>query len=114
MILALLKQFGGYVALGLLVVFLWMRLDAVGAERDLAEAQVSTLSAQIKEQNKAVLALKEAATRNREVYLAGLDAANRRAIRLEIKAEDYLNTPIPSDPAEACEVADQILTEVTR
>jgi hypothetical protein len=90
------------------------RLDACQSARDLALSQVETLSAQVEEQNNAVLALEAAATQNREIYLAGLEAANRKAVRLEIQAEDYLNLSTPSDPAEACEVADQILTEVTR
>lgn len=113
MIVTLAKQFGGYVALGLLVAFLWLRLDTVSAERDLAEAQVVTLSDQIEEQNDAVLALEAAAAQNREIYLAGLDAANRRAIRLEINAEDILNLPEPA-PERVCEATEELLREGLR
>ena len=88
--------------------------DTARAERDNLSTQLSAVSDLLETQNRAVDNLRAAADANREVYLAGLEAANRKAVRLEIKAEDYLNTPIPSDPAEACEVADQILTEVTR
>ena len=88
--------------------------DAARAERDLARNEVSVLGSQIKAQNEAVLALEAAAAENREIYLAGLEAASRKAVRLEINAEDYLNTPIPSDPTEACKVADRVLTGVTR
>lgn len=108
MILSLAKQFGGYVALGLLVVFLWMRLDAVAAERDLAQAQVGNLSDKIEDQNEGIRQLQQAGERNREIYLAGIDAANRRAVRLEINAEDILNLPEPT-PSEACEATEELL-----
>ena len=91
------------------------------ADRDTARAELlaantlnATLSDKLTTQSDAVKAWKQAATANRDVYLAGLDAANRRAVRLEIQAADILNMPIPSDPHEACEVADRILEEVTK
>jgi len=87
-----------------------MRLDTVGAQRDLARSQVSALSEQVEEQNGAVLALEAAAAQNREVYLAGLDAANRRAIRFELKAEELLRLPEPA-PSEVCEVTEELLRE---
>jgi hypothetical protein len=90
------------------------QIDARTAERDLARSQVSTLGKLIENQNDAVLALEAAAAMNRDVYLAGLKAAEKQAIKLEIKASDYLATPIPTDPAEACVVADHILGEVTQ
>jgi hypothetical protein len=90
------------------------RLDARTAERDAARFQVAALGKQIENQNDAVLALEAAAAMNRDVYIAGLKAAEKQAVRLEIKAADYLSMPTPTDPQEACRVADRILGEVTQ
>ena len=90
------------------------QIDARTAERDLARSQVEGLGKQIEDQNDGVLALEAAAAMNRDVYLAGLKAAEKQAVKLEIKASDYLAAPIPTDPQEACRVADQILEGVTR
>lgn len=90
------------------------RLDARTAERDAARFQVAALGKQIENQNDAVLALEAAAAMNRDVYIAGLKVAEKQAVRLEIKAADYLSMPTPADPQEACRVADRILGEVTQ
>lgn len=85
------------------------RLDTRTAELGEARTRVASLSASIERQNDAVLALEAAAAANREVYLAGLAAANRRAIRLEIDAERILALPSPTDPTEQCEAAHALL-----
>lgn len=85
------------------------RLDARTAERDLARAHVAGLSASITRQNEQIKAWQDAAKANREVYLAGLDAANRRAVRLEVNAERILALPSPSTPSEQCEAAHALL-----
>lgn len=94
--------------------FLHQRIDTLTAQRDLARSQVSALSAQIEDQNDAVLALEAAAAQNREVYLAGLRAAEKRAVRLTVQAEDVLNLPPPQNPDEACEYAAGVLRGVTQ
>lgn len=90
------------------------RLDERTAERDAANIKVASLSASIERQNGAVAAWKAAAEANREVYLAGLDAANRRAIRLEVGAERIMAMQPPADPAARCDAAADILKEVTQ
>lgn len=90
------------------------QIDARTSERDLARSQVAGLGKQIEDQNDGILALEAAAAANRDVYLAGLKAADKQAVRLEIKAADYLTMPTPDDQQEACRVADHILGEVTQ
>lgn len=85
------------------------RLDARTAERDEARSQTTFLTEAINGQNAGIKALVDAAQQNREVYLAGLEAANRKAIRLEIDAEDILALPSPSTPNEQCEAAHALL-----
>jgi hypothetical protein len=90
------------------------RLDAAQANLKTQKMLNVIMAERIETQNDAVLALEYAAAANRDVYLAGLKAAEKQAVRLEIKAADYLSMPTPTDPQEACRVADQILEGVTR
>lgn len=117
MILSLLRKHYLSVILGSISVILLInsaivtnQRDAARAQRDEARTQVAYLSTKVEEQNNAVLALEAAAAHNREVYLAGLDAANRRAVRLEIKAEDILRLPEPA-PEQLCEATEGLLRE---
>ena len=90
------------------------RNGTLTARPDLARNQVTSLSSQIETQNASIKAMADAAERNRAVYLAGLKAAENRAVRLTIDAEDILALPTPTDPAMYCEGAAGILREVTR
>lgn len=101
-------------ALGIMLILSQAAHDVTKAGLRIEKAQTKILSEKIETQNAAVSRLERVAKQNREVYLAGLDAANRRAVRLEIKASDYLTMPVPSNPDEACRVAGEILEEVTR
>lgn len=83
--------------------------DTARAQRDEANAQLAFLTDLTARQNEAVRALEAAAQQNREVYLAGIEAANRKAVRLEIKAEDLLSMPAPTNPSEQCEAARALL-----
>ena len=85
------------------------RLDVRTAERDLLEIEKGIAVDLLERQNEAVAGWKAAAEQNREVYLAGLNAANRRAIRLELDAERILALPSPTDPNERCEAAHALL-----
>jgi hypothetical protein len=82
--------------------------DSARAQRDLAEQRLETLGERLEDQNDAVSALEAAAVQNREAYLAGIAAANKRAVRLEIKAEDILNLPQP-EPERVCEATEDLL-----
>jgi hypothetical protein len=103
---------GALLAAGLALIPILMlnaRLDARTAERDAARLQVGSLSSSLELQNKGIEALVKASQANREVYLAGLEAANRRAIRLEVDAERILALPSPTTPTEQCEAAHALL-----
>lgn len=102
------------IALGVSLLLVKAQLDATRADLRAEKVLTSGLSDQIEDQNQQIANWKAASEANREVYLEGLAAANRQAVRLEIKAEDYLNMPIPSDPVEACVVAKEILEGVTK
>lgn len=98
-------------ALGAYILILNGRIDTVTAERDLARTQVTALTNNIENQNGAIEAWKAAADSNREVYLAGLEAAGRKAVRLEIQADDILAMPSPLTTEEQCEAAHQLLLQ---
>jgi hypothetical protein len=92
--------------------------QVVVAQRDAARADLraekvitADLSGKLLAQNEAIDRMAEQAKENREVYLAGLAAANRRAVRLEVKAEDILSLPSPTTKDEQCEAARALLLE---
>lgn len=87
------------------------RLDRAVAQRDQARAQIAILSDTIELQNEAVTAMAELAERDREEYLANYAEADRRAVRLEVKAEDVMALPRPDNPDNTCEAAADILRE---
>lgn len=99
--------------LGIALAVTTAQRDAARAQRDLANTRVSTLSDQIKRQNEGIRQLAEAAKQNREVYLAGLRAAEKKAVRLTVEAEDILALPAPV-PADRCQRAADLLTGVTQ
>lgn len=85
------------------------------------EAQLTTerlvtagLSGQIERQNAAIESWKRTTEVNRKMYVAQLAAANKRAARLEVEAEEILTKDAPMDPLLYCEAADEILMEVTQ
>jgi hypothetical protein len=121
MILELIKKYWWDAALILAVVVLQTALllksreaDLYKAERDAARTLVVTMSDQIEDQNAGIQALADVAKQNRDVYLAGLKAAEKRATRLTVEAEDILALPTPTNPDEACVAAAGVLEGVTR
>lgn len=104
------------IALGLLSVMLIVtraERDKALAQRDKARTEVVMLTSSIEEQNQGILALQEAAEQNRELYLAGLKTAEKKAVKLEVRAADVLALPTPA-PEEACTAANSVLKEVTQ
>ena len=94
--------------------------QVVVAQRDAARADLraekvitADLSGKLLAQNEAIDRMAEQAKANREVYLAGLAAANRKAVRFEIKAEDILTLPSPATKDEQCEAARALLLETS-
>lgn len=103
-------------ALGLLSVMLTVaraERDKALAQRDQARTEAAMLVSSIEVQNQGILALQEAAEQNRELYLAGIKAAEKRAVKLEVRAADVLALPAPA-PEEACTAANSVLKEVTQ
>lgn len=88
--------------------------DAARAQRDLANTRVAALSTQIDAQNDGIRKLAEAAKQNRDIYVAGLKAAEKRAIRLTLDADELLALPAPTNPDEACDAAAGVLRKVTQ
>lgn len=119
-ILKFLKGFWFEIALGTLLgimaVSLWatkLKLDACSSRRELVEAQASHLADAVRQQNDAIAALAASAEANRETYLAGLKAAEKRAVKLEYRAAEVMAMPEPAE-AERCDAANAILKEVTQ
>lgn len=120
MILKLLKTYWFELAIGIALGLLSVMLtvtrserDKARAERDQARTEVAMLTSSIEEQNQGILALQQAAEQNRELYLAGLKAAEKKAVKLEVRAADVLALPAPA-PDEACTAANSVLKEVTQ
>lgn len=88
--------------------------DAARAERDAEIVRTTTMSAQIERQNDGIRAMVEASKQGREIYLAGLKAAENKAVRLTVEAEDILALPAPTNPDEACAAAAGVLKGVTQ
>lgn len=109
MIVKFLKDNLSYILMVCTFAALWLHIKAVESERDLLQIEKDIAVGIIERQNEAVAGWKAAAEQNREVYLAGLEAANRKAIRLEIDAEEILSLPSPSTPTEQCEAAHALL-----
>lgn len=105
---------GMLLGLSILCLLLSAQRDAARAERDLAQGRVEVLTTQIESQNEGIRQLAEASKQNRDVYLAGLKAAEKKAIRLTVEADDILALPAPTNPDEACEAAAGVLRKVTQ
>lgn len=91
-----------------------LKLDACSANLKAEKTLTASLSASIERQNAAVKALVDASKQNREIYLAGLKAAEKKAVRLEIDAADILNQQPPADPQFRCQWAADVLRDVTQ
>lgn len=104
----------GLAAVTVLLLIASSQLDAVRADLRAEKVITADLSEKLKTQNEAVQRMADAAKENREVYLAGLAAANRKAVRFEIKAEDILTLPSPTTKDEQCEAARALLLETER
>lgn len=77
--------------------------DAAKANLRAEKTMTATLSAQLAQQNAAVDSLVVQRKEDREAYLAGIRAANGRAIKLEVDAERILALPTPDDQCAATE-----------
>lgn len=104
----------GFAAMLLLNTVVATQRDAARADLRAERVITADLSEKLKTQNEAVQRMADAAKENREVYLAGLAAANRKAVRFEIKAEDILTLPSPATKDEQCEAARALLLETER
>lgn len=109
MIVKFLKDNLTYIMLIAAFGILFLRLEAVKNERDLLRLEKAVAISAIEQQNEAIADWKEAAEGNREVYLAGLEAASRKAIRLEVDADEILSLPSPPTQPEQCEAARELL-----
>lgn len=116
--MTLLDKIKAAIPVGLLVtaVMAVIGMYIMAAQRDEARAALraekaisADLAEKLMEQNEAVDKLEKAAKQNRDIYIAGLQAANRKAIRLEIDAEEILKLPSPETPDEQCEAARELL-----
>lgn len=104
----------GLAVVTMLLMFASSQLETTRALLDAQKVITADLSEKLKTQNEAVQRMADAAKENREVYLAGLAAANRKAVRFEIKAEDILTLPSPATKDEQCEAARALLLETER
>lgn len=91
-----------------------LKLDTCSANLKAEQVRTASLSASIQRQNDGINALVQASKQNREVYLAGLKAAEKKAVRLEIDAADILNRQPPADPQFRCQWAADVLRDVTQ
>lgn len=85
------------------------KLDDARKDNARLIAEAALKDTLIATQNDAVDALAKQREADRKAYLAGLQAANKQAIRLEVDAAKLLELPTPADPAEACRAAEALL-----
>ncbi len=116
MILTLLKKHWYVVALLLMVTvqsarvgYYSTKLEKAEAERDNNATQLAWANELLTVQSAAVDSLSKQREEDRKVYLAGIQAANKRAIPLEVSADRILSLPTPADPAEQCTAAEALL-----
>lgn len=116
MILTLLKKHWYVVALLLLVAvqsarvgYFSTKLEKAEAERDNIATQLAWSRELLTTQSAAVDSLSKQREEDRKAYLAGIQAANKRAIQLEVSAERILSLPTPIDPANQCTAAEALL-----
>lgn len=94
-------------------------IEIITNQRDAARANAASLTLQlgsanasIERQNAAVESLRQQREEDRELYLAGLRAAERKAITLEIGAAELLALPAPE--GDQCAPAAALLMENLR
>lgn len=85
------------------------KIAQLEAERDNNATQLAWANELLTVQSAAVDSLSKQREEDRKVYLAGIQAANKRAIQLEVSADRILSLPTPSDPAEQCTAAEALL-----
>lgn len=98
------------IPIGLCVVigFYAARLESCNAKLLIANSRISELTGLVDQQNQSIDQLKAASDDERKAYAARLAEANKRAARLEAKAEDILALPTP--PADQqCAAAEALL-----
>lgn len=79
------------------------------------EMQVATAGQLLAQQNAGIEALSAQREEDRKAYLAGIRAADKQAVRLEIDAADILSLPSPATRDEQCTAAETLLrSELTQ
>lgn len=107
--------FMGAVVLFVLANIALNQRDAARSEAAALKTELSLRDSVIEQQNAGIDRLAAQRKEDREAYLAGIRAANNRAVRLEVDAERILAMPAPRDPNEQCGAAAELLRkEVTR
>lgn len=85
------------------------KIAQLEAERDNNATQLAWATELLTTQSAAVDSLSKQREEDRKAYLAGIQAANKRAIQLEVSAERILSLPTPPDPATQCTAAEALL-----
>lgn len=122
MIVKLLKAYWFELVMGLVFGAMYLSIANLSGKLERARGELAVISAEnrlkdslIEQQNAAVESLAVQREEDRNAYLEGIAAANKRAIKIEVDAQRILSIPTPATREEQCSAAETLLRkELTR
>lgn len=122
MIVKLLKAYWFELVMGLVFGAMYLSIANLSGKLERARGELAVISAEnrlkdalIEQQNAAVDSLVVQREADRNAYLEGIAAANKRAIKIEVDAQRILSIPTPATREEQCSAAETLLRkELTR
>lgn len=116
MILDLARRYWSQLALGLALAAALFFLNSTKGDLSDANAKIATMTAEaaltktmVEQQNAGIDALKATRDDDRKLYLAGLAAAGKQAVNLQVDAAELLRLPSPATRDEQCAAAEALL-----
>lgn len=116
MIVKLLKSYWFELAIGLVFGAMYISIAILSGKLERAREELTAVRAEnqlkdsmIDQQNAAVESLVVQREEDRNAYLAGIAAANKRAIKIEVDAQRILSIPTPATREEQCSAAETLL-----